>query len=383
MALERNVKKKPARTADRRNVWLLILTTLLIVVSVVLFTPPNEKINQGLDIQGGLSVVLTAKSTDGQPVTPEDMEKSRAIIESRVNALGASEATVQEQGSDQILVQIPGLADTEEALATIGRTGSLEFARLDSFTDEDTAYAESNLGFESYSELDALGRCGTATACLGPETMPADDEERESISEIKPSGWDQAFYDSIRDGALWNRCHLIAWSLSAENANERNLVTGTRSMNAESMLPYEEEVARYIDRTGNHVLYRATPVFEGQELVCRGILIEAESLEDDGRGVSFSVFCVNVQPGVAIDYDTGDSHVEQEEASEPAEAREYVLNALPSARVRIRRRHGAGQPRLRDGEPRRPDPRGLRALRKLPAVEARRPPGGPCRTMTG
>ena len=102
MALERNIKKKPARTADRRNVWLLILTTLLIVVSVVLFTPPNEKINQGLDIQGGLSVVLTAKSTDGAPVTPEDMEKSRAIIESRVNALGASEATVQEQGSDQI-----------------------------------------------------------------------------------------------------------------------------------------------------------------------------------------------------------------------------------------------------------------------------------------
>ena len=141
MALERNVKKKPARTADRRNVWLLILTTLLIVVSVVLFTPPNEKINQGLDIQGGLSVVLTAKSTDGAPVTPEDMEKSRAIIESRVNALGASEATVQEQGSDQILVQIPGLADTEEALATIGRTGSLEFARLDSFTDEEVRNA--------------------------------------------------------------------------------------------------------------------------------------------------------------------------------------------------------------------------------------------------
>ena len=137
MALERNVKKKPARTADRRNVWLLILTTLLIVVSVVLFAPPNEKINQGLDIQGGLSVVLTAKSTDGAPVTPEDMEKSRAIIESRVNALGASEATVQEQGNDQILVQIPGLTNTEDALDTIGKTGKLEFARLDSFTDQD------------------------------------------------------------------------------------------------------------------------------------------------------------------------------------------------------------------------------------------------------
>ena len=141
MALERTVKKKPTRTHDRRNVWLLVLTTLLVVVSAVLFTPPNEKINQGLDIQGGLSVVLTAKSTDGEPVTPEDMEKSRAIIESRVNALGASEATVQEQGTDQILVQIPGLSDTEEALATIGRTGSLEFARLDSFTDKEAKEA--------------------------------------------------------------------------------------------------------------------------------------------------------------------------------------------------------------------------------------------------
>lgn len=195
-----------------------------------------------------------------------------------------------------------------------------------SFTDEDTAYAESNLGFESYSELDALGRCGTATACLGPETMPADDEERESISEIKPSGWDQAFYDSIRDGALWNRCHLIAWSLSAENANECNLITGTRSMNADSMLPYEEEVARYIDRTGNHVLYRATPVFEERESVCRGVLLEAESLEDGGDGVSFSVFCANVQPGIAIDYSTGASREDRSASSEDAEAREYVLN---------------------------------------------------------
>ncbi|MCI8468491.1 MAG: protein translocase subunit SecD [Eggerthellaceae bacterium] len=136
MALERTVKKKPASNASRRNVWLLILTTLLVVVSVVLFTPPDQKINQGLDIRGGLSVVLTAKTDDGSAITPEDMEASRAIIESRVNALGASEATVQLQGTDQILVQIPGLSDTEEALATIGKTGSLEFAPLDSFTDE-------------------------------------------------------------------------------------------------------------------------------------------------------------------------------------------------------------------------------------------------------
>ena len=130
-------KKRSAKTStNRRNVWLLVLSTLLVIGSIFLFTPPQEKINQGLDIQGGLSVVLTAHSTNGEPVTNEEMESSRAIIESRVNALGASEAVVQVQGTDQILVQIPGLSDTEEALNTIGKTGSLVFARLDSFTDE-------------------------------------------------------------------------------------------------------------------------------------------------------------------------------------------------------------------------------------------------------
>ncbi len=138
MALAAQQKKKKAnRSADRRNVWLLVVTTLLVIGSVFLFTPPAERINQGLDIQGGLSVVLTAKGEDGASVSAEDMEKSRAIIESRVNALGASEAVVQVQGTNQILVQIPGLSDTEEALDTIGKTGKLEFARLDSFSDED------------------------------------------------------------------------------------------------------------------------------------------------------------------------------------------------------------------------------------------------------
>ena len=139
MALERNVKKKKTNNANRRNVWLMILTTLLVVVSVVLFTPPGEKINQGLDIRGGLSVVLTAKTDDGSAITAEDMETSRAIIENRVNALGASEATVQVQGTDQVLVQIPGLEDTQTALSTIGRTGQLVFTRLDSITDEAVA----------------------------------------------------------------------------------------------------------------------------------------------------------------------------------------------------------------------------------------------------
>lgn len=182
----------------------------------------------------------------------------------------------------------------------------------------------SNVGWESYAPLDELGRCGAATACLGPETMPPDGDERGSISEVKPTGWNQAYYDTVDGGALWNRCHLIAWSLSDEDANECNLVTGARSMNNEGMLPYEEEVARYIDRTGNHVLYRATPVFEGEELVCRGVRIEAQSVEDNGAGVSFDVFCFNVQPGIVIDYATGTSH--EERVVTPAGEQTYVLN---------------------------------------------------------
>lgn len=142
---ERN--KRTGGNKNRRNVWLLIAATILVIGSVFMFTPPNEKINQGLDIQGGLSVVLSAQSTDGEDVTKEDMEKSRAIIESRVNALGASVATVQVQGNDQILVQIPGLSDPETALATIGKTGKLEFARADSFTeaDDQAAHQERHL----------------------------------------------------------------------------------------------------------------------------------------------------------------------------------------------------------------------------------------------
>lgn len=151
MAAQTTNKKKSSRSNDRRNLWLLIITTLLVVASVFLFTPPNEKINQGLDIQGGLSVVLTAKTTDGSAISTEDMESSRAVIESRVNSLGASEATVQVQGTDQILVQIPGLSDTETALNTIGKTGKLEFAPLDSFTDEEVKkkIEEGQFGSES------------------------------------------------------------------------------------------------------------------------------------------------------------------------------------------------------------------------------------------
>lgn len=159
---------------------------------------------------------------------------------------------------------------------------------------------------EYYSNLDSLGRCGVTMAIVGEETMPT--EEREDISEVHPSGWQATFYDDIvPDQNIYNRCHLIGFQLAGENANERNLITGTNYLNHEGMLPYENEVADYVWETGNHVLYRVTPVFVGDELMARGVHMEAKSVEDGGTGVSFNVYCFNVQPGLEIDYETGES----------------------------------------------------------------------------
>lgn len=178
-----------------------------------------------------------------------------------------------------------------------------------SFTDADlSSPAETN------TPLDSLGRCGSAMAIVSRETMPT--EERGSIGMVKPSGWHTVRYDDlISDRYLYNRCHLIGYQLTAENANERNLITGTRYLNVEGMLPFENEVARYVESTGNRVLYRVTPVFVGDELVARGVQMEAQSVEDGGAGVSFNVFCHNVQPGIQIDYQTGQSRRSQDAGS--------------------------------------------------------------------
>ena len=159
--------------------------------------------------------------------------------------------------------------------------------------------------FEKYSPLDELGRCGVAFANVGTDIMPT--SERESISSVKPTGWQTVKYDSISGKYLYNRCHLIGFQLTAENANELNLITGTRYLNVDGMLPFENMVADYVKETNNHVLYRVTPVFEGNDLVAKGVQIEAMSVEDNGEGIEFNVFIYNVQPGITIDYSTGNS----------------------------------------------------------------------------
>ena len=159
--------------------------------------------------------------------------------------------------------------------------------------------------FETYSALDMLGRCGVAYANIGPELMPT--EERGEIGHIKPSGWQSVQYDNVDGKSLYNRCHLIGFQLTGENDNEYNLITGTRYMNVDGMLPFENVVAEYIEETGNHVLYRVTPIYDGADLVAQGVQMEAMSVEDNGFGVCFNVYVYNVQPGITIDYATGES----------------------------------------------------------------------------
>ena len=209
------------------------------------------------------------------------------------------------------------LIDEEKAINSIGDINYLN--DISDYDGEAYVYLNNNVPnftseeintntFEIYSDLDSLGRCGVAFANVSKDTMPTDD--RESIGNVKPSGWHTVKYDIVSGKYLYNRCHLIGYQLTGENDNEKNLITCTRYMNATTMLQFENEVANYIDETNNHVLYRVTPYFENDNLVAKGVQIEAYSVEDNGEGIKFNVFIYNIQPGIIIDYANGDSKLE-------------------------------------------------------------------------
>ena len=188
------------------------------------------------------------------------------------------------------LTNIPDFSDTPY----VEVNGNVPYFTQDDITTD---------SYETYSPLDALGRCGVVMSCIGQDLMPT--EERGNIGQVKPSGWQTVKYDFVNGKYLYNRCHLIGFQLTGQNANTCNLITGTRYMNMEGMLPFENMVADYIKETNNHVLYRVTPIFQDDELVARGVLIEAKSVEDDGDGILFCVYVYNNQPGVEIDHLTG------------------------------------------------------------------------------
>lgn len=225
----------------------------------------------------------------------------------------------EQEESDKIHNKDDGNIDTSDALTDEDYLTEFDISTIEAYSgnafavvnDNKPYFNDSDLvinAFEKYSKLDTKGRCGVAYANICKELMPT--EERGSIGPVKPSGWHTVKYnDYISDNYLYNRCHLIAFCLAGENANEKNLITGTRYMNVEGMLPFEEQVASYVERTNNHVLYRVTPIFEGDNLIASGVLMEAKSVEDDGAGIEFCVYCYNVQPNIVIDYTNGDSRV--------------------------------------------------------------------------
>ena len=248
---------------------------------------------------------LAEEIETAEKLAGEKLGRVRAALESRLASLFEKPEEEPETPEKSAAVTLDTLPDYD------GIPYVELYDNQPSFTEEEKA---GTVSWERYAELDWLGRCGAAMACIGQDLMPT--EERGAIGMVKPSGWHTVRYDDVVDGKyLYNRCHLIGYQLTGENANEQNLITGTRYLNVVGMLPFEDQTADYVKETGNHVLYRVTPVFKGLELVARGVQMEAWSVEDGGTGVCFNVYCYNVQPGVEIDYATGESRLAEEGAS--------------------------------------------------------------------
>lgn len=236
--------------------------------------------------------------------------------------------------SVEVVQEAPAPESTIAAASAVTESGVITMANIPEYAGEPYVEINGNMpdfaedlftteSYEFYTDLDQIGRCGACFANIGQDLMPT--EDRGSISSVHPSGWVQAQYDFVDGKSLYNRCHLIGFQLTGENANDHNLITGTRYLNVEGMLPFENLVAEYIKETGNHVLYRVTPVFEVDNLVASGVQMEAISVEDRGEGICFNVYCYNVQPGVVIDYATGESRLDEDALSQ-GQQMEYVLN---------------------------------------------------------
>ena len=293
--------------------WLIISLAVVLFFVGVMCSPPSEDINEPNINEPAYSDEITdvSEAPSGESETDTSVETTdKTTSESKpVETTTQAEAPNTSKETEPVKSEISvgnGVATPVKPSSLPAYSGA-PYVVVNNNVPSFSSAELTTVGYESYSNLDGSGRCGVALASCGKEIMPADGEERGSISSIKPTGWVQASYSGISGGYLWNRCHLIGWQLSAENANKKNLITGTRYMNVDGMLPFENMVADYIRETNNHVAYRVTPIFEGNNLVCSGVQIEAYSIEDKGEGIQFNVYCYNVQPGITIDYATGNS----------------------------------------------------------------------------
>ncbi len=286
-----------------------------------------------------LSLVLVVCSSCGV-VYIEDINSSDLPSKEEFSSVAQQTVTSEEAPSQNNTVSSQKVSSKEEKTTTsgVGSGDKLTASKLPKYSGQPYVVIGNNIptftaaelttkGYENYSSLDNYGRCGAALASCGKELMPTGD--RGSISSIYPTGWEQAKYDFVSGKYLYNRCHLIGWQLSGENANKKNLITGTRYMNTNGMLPFENMVADYINETGNHVAYRITPIFEGSNLLCSGVQMEAYSVEDNGEGICFNVYCFNVQPGVKINYKTGMSSSESGSVSSKPQTSSKIMSSKP------------------------------------------------------
>lgn len=258
--------------------------------------------------------------------TMADVSTEATDTASESQKTDATDQTDLSEQTDQTKQPNQSNSETQYAENKITEAPPFEASDIPAYTGANYAVIHDNVpyfdeselataSYEYYSDLDDLGRCGFCVADIGTDLMPT--EERGEIGSIKPTGWQQNKYMDVVDGNyLYNRCHLISYQLTGENANEKNLITGTRNFNEKGMLPFENMVADYIKETGNHVLYRVTPVFDGNNLLADGVLMEAESVEDEGAGILFCVFCYNAQPGIVIDYTDGSNHLENDSSTD-------------------------------------------------------------------
>lgn len=257
------------------------------------------------------------RDSSSQTTTKTEPSESKTDNSSVSNSAEQSDAKSDAKSDDKKTVKPAKESVSSFSLSSVPVYSVSPYATVNNnipfFTQQD--YTTDS--YEYYSDLDSLGRCGVCVASIGKDLMPT--QERGSISSIKPSGWQTVKYDNVDGKYLYNRCHLIGYQLSGENDNQKNLITGTRYLNVQGMLPFENMVADYVKETGNHVLYRSTPVFDGNNLLASGVLLEGYSVEDNGSGICFNVFCYNVQPDISIDYATGNSSFVGTRQTEPAQ----------------------------------------------------------------
>ena len=306
--VKKKIEQKKIKTAQEKQKEKKLLKVLIIALFFIIsFCVCMGQISPETTLPED-ETVETSETIDFSESTSEEISDSTEVTTS-IHEKNPEETDSESEPSESI-------SEEKAPKAVTVSGGSFNIKTIPAFSGKPYVVVNDNIPFfdeedvttdsyEHYSNLDRLGRCGVAVACIGQDLMPT--EDRGSIGQVKPTGWHTVKYDCVDGKYLYNRCHLIGYQLTAENANTKNLITGTRYLNMDGMLPFENMTADYIEETGNHVLYRVTPVFEGNNLLATGVLMEAMSVEDEGDGVLFNVFCYNAQPGVKINYKNGES----------------------------------------------------------------------------